>query len=274
VVLGSGCPQLSRTALDEIRALHEQGRYEESIEDLRVLMDADPSDPEVNYLFGGALMHSGDISLAIWSLRKAVESQQYAVDAGRMLAQAMLDSRAAESAIDVLDRVLELEPDNLDALALRAHANLETAHYAEALVDVERAVEIDPDHRGILVPRVLTLLEFERVDEAEAVLAAAEYPPEVAGELERDGVLARLCLANAAMTFESGDRESAEVLYRDCLDAYPSQPRVVLQAVDFYSAIGQPDRATELLRRAFEETRAKTFGYALTRRASRSGDGD
>ncbi len=39
-----------------------------------------------------------------------------------------------------------------------------------------------------------------------------------------------------------------------------------------YDAIGQQERATALLRRTFEETRATHFGYALVRRVRQLGD--
>ena len=81
-----------------------------------------------------------------------------------------------------------------------------------------------------------------------------------------DEVQATLCLTNAAFAVANGDPKSAEVMYADCLYAYPTHRIVVLQAVDFYDAIGQQGRATALLRRTFEETRATHFGYALARR--------
>jgi predicted Zn-dependent protease len=82
----------------------------------------------------------------------------------------------------------------------------------------------------------------------------------------------KLCLTNAAFAVANGDHKSAEVMYADCLDAYPTHQLVVLRAVDFYDAIGQPVRATALLRRTFEETRAAYFGYALARRQRQLGD--
>jgi predicted Zn-dependent protease len=272
LVAGTGCPQSSGDPLDEIRGLHARNRYEESLEGLRALMDRDPTNPEVNYLLGKALMHIGELSLAIWPLRRAVESPEYAFDAGMLLARATLDSRMPQDAIGAVDIALLVEPDNVEALALRAHANFKAARYADALADVERAVELDPDNLAILVPRVLVLLEFERVDEAEATLDAGRQTVETIEEQAGEEIQARLCLTNAAFAAESGDHKSAEVMYADCLDAYPTDQFVVLQAVDFYDAVGQQERATALLRRIFEETRATNFGYLLSRRVRRRGD--
>jgi len=272
LIAGTGCPQLSGDPLDEIRGLHARNRYEESLEELRTLMDEDPTDPEVNYLLGKALVHAGELSLAIWPLRRAVESSEYAFDAGMLLAWAMLDSRTPADAIGAVDIALATDPDNVEALALRAHANLKAARHEAALADVERAIELDSDNPAILVPRVLVLLEFERVDEAEAALNAGEHMVEPTEEQVGEEIQAKLCLTNAAFAVAKGDHKSAEVLYEDCLDAYPTHQLVVLHAVDFFDAIGQQERATALLRRTFEETRATYFGYALARRMGQLGD--
>jgi len=272
LIAGTACPQLSGDPLDEIRRLHAQNRYDESLEDLRTLMDENPTDPEVNYLLGKTLMHAGELSMAIWPLRRAVEFPEYAFDAGMLLARATLGSRTPEVAIGAVDIALTAEPDNVEALALRAHANLKAGRHADALADVERAVELDSDNFAILVPRVLVLLEFARVDEAEAVLGAGMQPAETTEEPVGDEIQAKLCLTNAAFAVANRDPKSAEVMYADCLDAYPTDPLVVLQAVDFYDAIGQQERATDLLRRTFEETGATHFGYALSRRVRQLGD--
>ncbi len=273
LVAGTGCPQSSGDPLDEIRGLHARNRYEESLEGLRTLMDEDPTDPEVNYLLGKTLMQIGEPSLAIWPLRRAVESPEYAFDAGMMLARATLDSRMPGDASSAVELALAVEPDNVEALALRAHANLKAARHEDALADIERAVELDPDNLALLVPRVLVLLEFERVDEAEAALDAGEHTVETTEQQVSEEIQARLCLTNAAFAFENGDHKSAEVMFADCLDAYPTDLLVVLQAVDFYDAIDQQERATALLRRTFEETRAPHFGYALSRRVRNSRTG-
>jgi predicted Zn-dependent protease len=269
---GIGCPQLSGDSLDKIRGLHARNRFEESLEGLRTLMDEDPTDPEVNYLLGKALMNAGEPSLAIWPLRRAVESSKYAFDAGMLLARATLDSRTPEDAIGAVDIALAAEPDNVEALALRAHANLKAARHADALADVGRAVELDSDNPAILVPRVLVLLEFKRVDEAEAALDTGKHTAEPAEEQEDEEIQAKLCLTNAAFAVANGDHKSAEAIYADCLGAYPAHHLVVLHAVDFYDTIGQQERATALLRRTFEETHEPHFGYALVRRVRQLND--
>jgi len=264
--IGTACPQPSDGSLEGIRALHAQERYGASLAQLQALMDEDPTDPEVNYLYGKALMETGEYARAIWALRRAAESTEYAFDAGMLLAQATLDSATPDQTIAAVDIALAAKPDDVGALALRAQAYLHADHPAKALADVERAIELDPDHPAILVPRVLALLALERVDEAEAVLDATERESDTAERPDGEEIQARLCLTDAALASDRGDDKSAEVMYADCLDAYPAAPLVVLQVADFYDSIGRPEHATALLRRTFEETRAARFGWALARR--------
>jgi len=267
IVLGAvGCSRSFGDRLDCVRELHAQGRYEASLELLRALMDENPTDPEVNYRFGKSLMQAGKPSLAIWPLQRAVEFPAYALEAGMLLAEAELYSRTPEDAIAAVDLALAIEPNNVEALALRAHASLKAGHGADALADVERAVALEPDHPALWIPRVLVLLEFDRFDEAEAVLDAGRQSAAIGEVPASEQTLARLCLANAGFAVDAGDERSAEVIYADCLDAYPNDSRVVLGGVAFYDRIGEPERATALLRRTFEDTRATEFGRALLRR--------
>jgi len=246
LVVGTGCPQKPSDPLDEIRALHGRNRYEDSLEGLRKLMDEDPTDPEVNYLFAKALMQTGEPSLAIWPLRTSVESPAYAFEAGMMLARATLDSRTPQDAIDAVTRALAAKPDDVEALALRAHANFRAGQHADALNDIERAVELDPNNPAILVPRVLVLLDFGRVDEAEAALDAGRHVATESAEAQLvEKTQARLCLTNAAFAFDRGDRKSAEVMFADCLDAYPTEPIVVDWVVGLYEAIDEKEREKE-----------------------------
>jgi len=269
----TGCSRSFGERLDQVRELHAQGRYEASLETLRSLMDENPTDPEVNYRFGKSLMQAGEPSLAIWPLQRAAEYPQYAFEASMLLAQATLDSRAPEAAIAAVDVALAIEPDNVEALALRAHADLSADRNADALADVERAAALEPENPALWIPRVLALLAFDRFDEAEAVLKSGPHAAELGEEPASERILARLCLANAGFAVDDGDEKSAEVIYADCLDAYPTDSRVVLSSVGFYDAIGEPERATALLRRSFEETRMKEFGFALSRRMRRLSEG-
>ena len=60
--------------------------------------------------------------LAVWPLRAASKSPEYAIEARMLLARSMLESRTAPDAIPFIDEMLELEPENIPALVLRIQA--------------------------------------------------------------------------------------------------------------------------------------------------------
>ena len=89
----------------EIRALHEAGEYAASIEKLEALLDQSPDHPELNQLYGVALLATRQAALAIWPLRKAAEAPELALKAGVLLARAHLENRSPADAIAAADRV-------------------------------------------------------------------------------------------------------------------------------------------------------------------------
>ena len=175
--------------LEAIRALHEEGRYRESLPDLRALVEANPADGEANLLLGTALLQGGDAGLAVWPLRRASEHPRYAVPAGLLLARAMLDSRTAPDSLPVIHRVLELEPDNLAALALRSRAYLANGNLVEALADIDEVLARDPHNVAALVPRVTTLIALDLIDDAEAALATARERLATTDDVAKSAVL-------------------------------------------------------------------------------------
>lgn len=260
--------------LDEIRALQSRGRFAPTVDPLRKLLDEDPSRTEASFLLGVALLNTGNSGLAVWPLRRAAESPEVAVDAGLLLARALLESRSAPDAVKAADAVLALEPDNANALVLRSQARLATGALEEGLADIERVLELDPDNLAVLVPRVTALISLQRIDEAEAALETARERIEIAQQNVPRDMRARLCLARGSFAFEKGEREAGEAQYAECLEQFPGDPLVVSEAVAFYHRLGQRDRATEILRQAFEETGDAFFRAALARRLGSLGDRD
>jgi tetratricopeptide (TPR) repeat protein len=266
-----GCPSQPQDPLAEIRELHRRGRFAESVGPLRALLDEDPGRPEANYLLGAALLRTGDASVAMWPLRKAAESPDYAVDAGILLARAMLQGRSTHDAIAAADRVLTIEPDNVAVLELRVQAQVGMTRYEEALVDIDRVLELDPENINVPVSRVLVLIRLDRIEDAEAALETATHRLETTEREVTQTMRARLCIANGMFAFEKGDAERGEAQYEECLAEYPTDPLAVPEAASFFDRIGKVERATEILQRAFDESKDPAFRTALARRMRRMG---
>ncbi len=116
-LLGLACGH-EEDPLVEIRQLHEEGRYAATIDQLRTLVDRDPSRAEAQFLLGSALLLSGNGGLAVWPLRVAARAPEYAIEGRMLLARSMLESRTAPYSIPIIDELLELEPENIRARVL------------------------------------------------------------------------------------------------------------------------------------------------------------
>lgn len=253
--------------LEEVRSLHRQGRFEESLEPLVELVDAGSEDPEVLYLYGVALSAARRPSQALWPLRKAMESEEWEVPAALALAAGGLESGNFEEAIDAASRVLELEPDNQRALLIRGTARTHTRKdidYELAVEDAERVLELDPGNIDALIARATALLALERTDEAGEALAAISEAAEGSRLANVDA--ARFCTARGVFAMEKGDAEEAEAIHRECLEAHPTSRIVVRTAMEFFEAQQRSDEATAIVLAAHEaapEDREFRIGYAF-----------
>jgi len=258
--------------LEEIRELHGAGRFADSIEALREIVDQDPSRIEATLLLGMALLRTGNAGLAVWPLRKAAETPEYSVEAGLLLTEAMLESRSAHDAVREIDRVLAIDPDNLRALLLRVDANRAASNREESLADIDRVLEKEPGNLPVLVTRVTLLISLDRIDEAGVALDAAQASFEGSDAEVSSPMLARLCVARALFAFQKGERDTAERHYADCAERYPTERVAVSEIVAFYDRIGRPERATGILERAAEESGGGIFRTLLARRRGALGE--
>jgi len=258
----------------EIRELHAAGRFADSLEPLRGLVEVRPDDAEVHYLYGFALLRSGQPSLALWSLRKAMEHPDWLVPAALQLAAGALATGNHEEAMKAAGRILEAEPDHLEALLLRAQARVASRRdYEGALADADRALELDPDNVDALVPRALALLGLERAEESAVALEELERRFEEA-DLGLDST-ARYCAAQAIFAKEKGDAEAAERLFGECLERFPTSVLVVDSVIDFYDEQRRFDRPIEILREALDEVPvASAYRSALAARLRAAGEAE
>ena len=109
---------------------------------------------------------------------------------------------------------------------------------------------------------ILALLSLGRHEEASEVLAEAGERLSALEATSRS--LAWHCSTSAIFASEGGDLEEAREQWRGCLEEYPSDPTVVMNAVQFYAANGEPGRAVEALRAALAQApKSRDFRIAL-----------
>src|SRR5262245_10714002 len=238
--------------LVEMRQRQESGDFAGTLDPLRKLVDQHPDSAEVYFRYGRALEATGQPSLAEWPLRKAMEDRQWLVPAGLQLAAGELETNNFNTAIEVTTRILGVDPDNVQVLLMRANANAQSRlRPADALTDVDRILELDPDATDALEPRIVALIELERIDEAKKAL------DELGTRIEESqlGPEARgwHCSTSAIFAAESGDKEQARKLWGECVERFPDHPNVLQNAVEFYDQQGDVERSVEILLAALEK---------------------
>jgi len=271
LALAGGCSPEAQ--LDDLRSFQQSGRFAETIAPLRERLDENPDDPELNHLYGLALLQTNQSALAIWPLRKAAEDPERAIEDGILLVQAILNGGSAEDGAAAASKVLELAPDRVDVLRLLIAARLKAKQNEEVLADVDRLLELKPGDANALISRLVALLNLDRAEEAEAALTEiSEAIENLEGGFDWEP---RVCGGTATFMKEKGDPETAEKLWNDCLEQFPAEEMIVFGGVDFFSEIGQPRRVTDILRRAVQaEPTHLVFIDALANRLSHTGEPD
>ena len=258
--------------LPEIRALQDAGRYQDSIEPLRVLIDEGTDDPEVLFLYGRALGGAGYPTQALWPLTRLMQNPDWTDRAAIQLARLAISTTDWDMAVEMVTPVIEREPDHVQALVLRGYARAQSRQdYEGTLEDVDRALALEPDNSDALVLRGVALLGLERVEEAgEAIEAASKHFDEAGLGLARSS---RFCVVRATFAKEKGEPEKAEEIFETCLEQHPTDYLVVDEGVKFFDALSRTDRSLEIVRAAFEGLPDdRGYRLALVQRLSAAGE--
>jgi len=246
--------------LVEARDLLRRGRTVESLAILRELIDEGRDDPELLFVYGVALLESGQPSLAEWPLRQAMENEDWFERAAMQLASSSIAGGNIDNAGELLGRVLELNPENLEARLLLANAYARSPrHFARALEEVDRILERRPDALEAFQPRILAHLGLNQPDEADAALAElGERIEEGAGD---EAMRGWHCATMAIFAADKGDEALARERWADCNERFPAHPNVVARSVEFYDSHGELERALEIAQVAFETDPSPELGF-------------
>jgi len=256
---------------EEILRLQDRGEFAATIGPLRELLEATPDDPELNHLYGVALLSVKSPELAIWPLRKAAQEPSRAVEDGLLLARALL---RGGSATDAVEQVRELAPDRIEGIRLLLEARLEAKQNEEALEAAALLLAIEPNDMDALLARLVALLTLDRADESEEALAA--FQAAVEDLPEGSEWRPRSCAAAATFAKERGEGDPIEAsvaAWDECLETFPGEEIVVFGAIEFFAERANFGRAEEILRRAYEEKpNHQPFVAALANHLAASGN--
>jgi predicted Zn-dependent protease len=244
------CGSDPEARLEEIRSQQELGDFAATVTPLRELLEASPDDPELNHLYGVALLGVARPELAIWPLRKAAQEPDRAIEDGLLLSQALLRGGSAAGGVQELLRVHELAPDRADVARLLLQARLKATQHEEALEAAALVLAMEPDDPEALVGRLAAFLALDRAEEAGQALAA--FGEAIEDLPDESPWHPRFCAGTASFAAEKGEVEAAEAAWEECLEKFPGEELVVFTAIEFFSEQSNHARALEILRSAHE----------------------
>ena len=250
LAVGLACGTGFDERLVEVRERQVRGDFAETIPTLQALLRERPESTELNRLYGRALLATESPSIAVWALRSVVEGPSHSADDLFLLARALEDTGQPRSAVEMAERALAVQPSHWGADLVRARAGLRERDFASALESIERLLENESGRPEWHLWRAQALAGQERFAEAEAALAVGS-----SGSLQEGGPLhLRFCEARVEIAEMRGEETEAGEAWEACARQAPGSLSVLAAAVDFFDERGDAERATALLRRAFEET--------------------
>jgi tetratricopeptide (TPR) repeat protein len=244
-VLALACGSSDADVLDQVKALHAEGKAAEAVPLLQGILDHDPEHPEANYLLGISLLGDQKAAQALWPLRKAAGSDDpIATQSSLVLANVLLATQEYEEVLRVCERLLEREPDQSTAILMRAQAHAGLGDPEKAVADARLVIELEPSAYPARHVLTTALVDLEQYDEAETNLmelhdlARADVPAEAS----------RTCVAIAGFRQEfRSDVDGALQQMDTCLEDYPGDPVVTEWAAWLYDLAGKTEAADALM---------------------------
>jgi tetratricopeptide (TPR) repeat protein len=258
-VVGCGPSDPVQEVRDQIAA----GQFREALEPLRELIGANPDDMELLFLYGRALVETGQPGLAEWPLRKAQADPDWFVAASMLIAAVEQAGGNAENAAETYAKILEANPDNMNVRIMRANVLARSPRLLhQALEEVDRILELDPTQVSAYKPRILAYLGLNQPDDAERVLLELGARIEVE-QPEDNPIHGWHCATMAIFADDKGEEELARERWSICTEKYPTHINVVGKAIEFYRKKSEPENALRVARVAFEAAETGDSGYRL-----------
>lgn len=205
-------------------------RYEDALEAVDAVLDADPIRQDALKLGGIAATRLGDRERARHYLDRYMELNPGDVHVRLTIATEIAqDANDPEAALRFAEAGLEIEPDNLDLLTYMGHFATNAAVQAEA--SIARGEPVDPMHIGSLYQTAADT--YERVFNE----MGDETDPQI---------LERLVVAK----FKLGETEEAVALGRRATEALPDNGRIWVSYSRALEEAGNTGEALAAIRRA------------------------
>lgn len=135
----------SNACMQRGRRLMGARDYPAAIEQLKIVLEIAPSDPNLRRTIGWAYMATRQIDSAIEHLSEAVRLQDDFVQARIMLGFLMMRTNQLDQALDQYEQAIKHDPQNAGAHAGLAMVLAQRGDIDEAILACEKAAALDPD---------------------------------------------------------------------------------------------------------------------------------
>jgi len=275
-----GANEESRNHYERGRALGRQGSYQEAMAAFNEAIAADPKNAEAHNGLGFCHLLLGQEEQAERSLKEALRLQPDLSKAVRNLASLYHRQERMKEAIPLWEQLTETKSNDAEAWSYLSTACMSEGQIEKALVAAKRALDCAPNNPTVIVNYANMQKELMRFDEAEQhyrSLVDMDPPPnKQVRELAATGLFDVYYLQgdyskakvvglkakekfpknfriwyNLALLHEKiNENNSAAEYYEEAMKCAPNNPAMLVASGDFFSRIGNRDRADAIYRKA------------------------
>ena len=271
----------SRNHYERGRSLGRQGSYHEAMAAFNEAIAANPKNAEAHNGLGYCHLLLGQEEKAERSLKEAVRLQPDLTKAVRNLASLHHRQRRMKEAIPLWEQLTEMTSNDAESWSYLSTAYMSERQIEKALVAAKRALDFAPNNPTVIVNYANMQKELMRFDEAEQLFRKVVdmNPPDrqiralavtglfdvyfLQGDYSKAKVVGlkakekfpknfRVWYNLALLHEKINENDSAAEYYEEAMKCAPNNPAMFVASGDFFSRIGNRDRADAIFQKAID----------------------
>jgi tetratricopeptide (TPR) repeat protein len=216
------------------------GRYASAYDLLKHCLEINPNAAEAYYMLSTYQTELKQDSLAMKSMEKAAELSPTNDTYQERLAQYCIDFKQYEKAIKVYENLAENRPDRVDVLEVLMQLYNQQKNYTDMLKTIDRIEKIEGTGEEITLAKVRA---YELLGNKKAAYKALKN---LSDTYPNDNSY-KVMLANWLM--QNDKQKDAYDIYTSVLKDEPSNSYALSSLYDYYKAIGDNDKAKDVMSR-------------------------
>lgn len=253
VLVSAGCDsrlELEERYLEKAQSLMDQGKYEQALLDLDIVLKINPENAYSRYLKALIATKEGQYNTAQSLLRKVVFIQPDFHDAQTLLGQLYLDwDEDPDLALTQANLVLEKDNENLKAMNLKANISMWKGEKVAAESMAKKILHLDPDN--LSADKLLVRIYGSDRAFAKAVNLIDSILKKYPDELD-------LYFLKINYLVKSNDLLNAEHVFQAMLSKFPQEQEIYTELIEFYVQAGRLDNAERVHRQLIAQFPERT----------------